>query len=450
MNERLADAREADTGASSSPGIPVGASAAGAEDVHAAYWRRPDPAVLWRWWLVRARGDASGLRRWRLWIWWSRPMTRGARARLALDLLLSPLVTIRNARRCVRRYGGKVLERNGVSPRDQLLQILRLTFGAGLPPVAYYKFQLFLPERRAHAHQYVEDAGRFLQVLASLLPSTPDAKIGGNKRTFAHWCGEHGFPVVDSLLEVDEDRIIRHAAAPAADLFSKPDNWHGGKGVEIWRHVTSGGESRWQGDEGEALDFSALEQRLGERSREYGRPIVLQRFLVNHPKIRALGNGALCTLRVMTVRRQSGSAEVLLAVLRIGTGDAPADNFDLGGIAAPVDLETGRCGKAITKRGDYPVDRLAANPDSGAPIEGLELPHWREAIALAVRAHDALEYRLPVMGWDVAILADGPLFIEANRFPCGNVAQMPTGLPLGASAFAPCVVDALKAGFRVS
>lgn len=95
------------------------------------------------------------------------------------------------------------------------------------------------------------------------------------------------------------------------------------------------------------------------------------------------------------------------------------------------------------------MDRLTNNPDSGARIEGLELPHWREAIALAVGAHEALEYRLPVMGWDVAILEDGPIFIEANRFPCGAVAQMPTGLPLGASAFAPCVVDALKTGFNL-
>lgn len=449
MNERLADAREADTGAPLGADALVEGSAASAEDAHAAYWKRPDPAFPWRRWLARARGDASGLRRWWFWIRWTRPMTPGARARLVLDLLLSPLVTTRNARRCVQRYGGKVLERTGVPPRAQLLQILRLTFGAGISPVAYYKFQLFLPERRAQAHQYVEDAGRFLQVLASRLPPTPDAGIGRNKRIFALWCGEHGFPIVDNLLEVDGERIVRRGAAPAADLFSKPDNWHGGRGVEVWRHVTSGGESRWRSGEGEVFDLSALERRLVERSREYGRSIILQRFLVNHPVIRALGNGSLCTLRVMTVRRDAGAAEELLAVLRIGTGDAPADNFDLGGIAAPVDLESGRCGKAIAKRGDYPVDRLTNNPDSGARIEGLELPHWREAIALAVGAHEALEYRLPVMGWDVAILEDGPIFIEANRFPCGAVAQMPTGLPLGASAFAPCVVDALKTGFNL-
>jgi hypothetical protein len=41
------------------------------------------------------------------------------------------------------------------------------------------------------------------------------------------------------------------------------------------------------------------------------------------------------------------------------------------------------------------------------------------------------------------------VLIEANRFPGGNIAQMPTGLPLGASAFAPSVVEALKTGFNV-
>ncbi|MDX9740690.1 MAG: sugar-transfer associated ATP-grasp domain-containing protein [Gammaproteobacteria bacterium] len=431
-----------------SPGLH-GSAATELEEEHIVHWKRSDPGLLWSGWLARARGDASGLRRWRLWIWWSAPMTRRERAQALLGLLLFPPLTIREAWRCVRRCGGKVRDRHGIRAQRQVLDILGLAFGAGLPPIAYYKYQLFLSERRALAHQYVEDAGRFLLVLAARLPPAPDARVGANKGVFAHWCREQGFPVVHSLLEVDGERIVSHAALPATDLFSKPENWRAGKGVELWRHVPAGGESRWQGRDGEALDVSALEQRLREHSRAYGRPIVLQPFLVNHPVIRALGNGTLCTLRVMTVRHHPGSAQALLAVLRIGTGDAQADNFDLGGLATAIDLESGRCGKAITKRGDYPVERLSANPDSGVRIEGVELPHWREAIALAARAHEQLQYGMPVMGWDIAILADGPVFIEANRFPGGNIAQMPTGLPLGASAFAPCVVDALKKGFRV-
>lgn len=376
-------------------------------------------------------------------------MTRAQRVHLLLGLLLLfPLVTMRAGWICVRRCGGKVRDRHGIGTYRQYLDVLRLAFGAGLPPIGYYKYQLFLPERRAQAHQYVEDAGRFLLVLASRLPPAPDAGVGASKAVFARWCTAQGFPVVDNLLEVNGERTVWHAAPPAADLFSKPENWRAGKGVEVWRHVLVDGQSHWRGRDGAVLDLPAIERRLVEQSLELARPVVLQPCLVNHPVIRGLGNGSLCTLRVVTVRSDpEAAARALLAALRIGIGDAPADNFDLGGLATAVDLDSGRCGKAIAKFGDYPVDRLSSSPVSGALIEGLELPCWREAIAMAVQAHDRLQYQMPIMGWDVAILPDGPVFIEANRFPGGNIAQMPTGLPLGASAFAPAVVEALKTGF---
>lgn len=417
-----------------------------------SYWDRPEPGPLWRRLLSRGNADATGLRWWALWIWWSKPRSSNERLHATIDLLLSPLAALNDARAHVKRHGGKVTQLYGVSAARQFGDLVRLRLHSGLPSISYYKYQLFLPERREAAHQYIEDAGRFLQVLKRRIPVADDADIFSDKRSFERWCRAQDLPGARILLEVDGETILYRANEdlPAADLFSKPSNWRSGKGVERWLHaLDDAGVSTWTGSDGMTRNGDELYAFLKQRSLEYGRPLILQPLITNHPDIGALGNGALCTLRVMTLRpTRAAEAELLLAVLRIAAGNAPADNFDLGGMAAPVDIATGRCGKAISKRGDYPVDRFEANPENGRRIEGLELPFWREAMALAVHAHGLVQYDLPVVGWDIAVTKDGPVLIEANDLPCGNVAQMPTGVGLGATHYASYVLSCLRAAFK--
>lgn len=414
-------------------------------------WVRPDPQGLWRWWLADAGDESHALRRWLVWAWWSKPRPLRARMALIVDWLLSPIFILRDAWRQVRQCGQKVTRLHGLGPVRQFLEIVRLRFGSGLPPVSYYQYQLYAPERRAQTHAYVVDTAHLQQVLMQRLPWTSDRAVLRSKRAFEDWCVAHGLPAVRNLLEIDGDVIVRQAESgvPPVDLFIKPVNWRQGKGVEKLVHRTIDGESVWTRTGGEQISAGALEDYLKARSREIERPLLVQRCLVNHPVIRALGNGSLCTFRVTTVRDYPAPAELLSIILRIGLKNAQADNFDLGGIATMIDPRTGRCGKAITKRGEYPVDRLAANPDTGAPIEGVELPYWREAIELAVRAHSLLQYATPAVGWDVAVLEDGPVLVEGNLLPCHNIVQMPEPVPVGNTNFARYLARALRKAFGV-
>jgi hypothetical protein len=150
----------------------------------------------------------------------------------------------------------------------------------------------------------------------------------------------------------------------------------------------------------------------------------------------------------MTTRAEPNHpAKPLLAVLRIPVGDSIADNFDAGGIAAPIDLVQGTCGRGVRKKAKYPLQPVAVHPDTGAELEGLKLPFWNETLALALRAHNALSSQMPVIGWDIAILPEGPILIESNHFPCGNLAQVPTGFPLGETEYAHHVVSLLRKQF---
>src|SRR5205085_1403363 len=123
-------------------------------------------------------------------------------------------------------------------------------------------------------------------------------------------------------------------------------------------------------------------------------------------------NGALATVRIVTCRNEAGDFEATNAVLRMAQGrNHVVDNFHAGGLAAAVELESGTLGHA-TDLGVRPTAGWrATHPDSGAAIAGRRLPYWPETLALVMRAHAAFADRI-LIGWDVAILADGPELVE--------------------------------------
>jgi hypothetical protein len=150
-----------------------------------------------------------------------------------------------------------------------------------------------------------------------------------------------------------------------------------------------------------------------------------------HSAIADLSNGALSTLRILTLRNESGEGEATDAVFRMAVGtNTIVDNFHAGGIAANVDMVTGVLGLAtdIGLRPDLGwCDR---HPTTGAKIFGRRLPFWEEAIDLVQRGH-ALFPNRTIIGWDVAILESGPCAVESNGSPDLDIHQRCGGAPLG-------------------
>ena len=100
---------------------------------------------------------------------------------------------------------------------------------------------------------------------------------------------------------------------------------------------------------------------------------------------------------------------------RVGA-NRTVDNFHAGGIAANIDLVTGTLGRATDIGLTPDIGWLDRHPDDGGVITGRVLPFWSEVLALARRAHLVFNQRL-VAGWDIAILADGPVLVEGNWRP---------------------------------
>lgn len=376
-------------------------------------WRRPSDAVAIHRWNARR-------------VWREHPWLRPKLA-LLRELVAWPRQAARLSRYYADRYGGAAKRASGKKKHVQRREMRRLALVHFIPPRAYYLFNLHDEANARRAPEYLhrietkrDGLFRFLRRSAG-----GDSRSVVDKSLFAETCRVHGLRTPPVLLEIDGGDVAAVTAAPApgaCDLIVKPAIGRGGREIERWDRVDAG----YRSPSGETLSEAALLQRLLERSRA-GRLIVQQR-LTNHPDIEDLGGGILTTARIMTCLDEVGAAEATTAAFRIAVDNTTVDNFHAGGIAAAVDLSTGRLGRAIGLRGKSPW--YAAHPLTGSAIEGRRLPFWKEALELVTRAHGAFP-GLVLVGWDVGLLEDGPVLIEANTGADVNILQRPHGRPIG-------------------
>jgi len=205
---------------------------------------------------------------------------------------------------------------------------------------------------------------------------------------------------------------------PERDLFVKPTTGRGGRGAERWDLV---GPATFSSPEGEHLGSEQLLDRLVERSRH--RQLIVQPRMRPHPKLHEITAGALPTIRVLTCLNERREPEVMTAMLRTSFGgNVTVDNLHAGGIGALIDLEAGTLSKSSNLGSDASLGWFSVHPDTGAQIEGREVPCWDRVKANAVAAHGHFMDRV-VIGWDIAIVEDGPIFIEGNGNPDLDILQ---------------------------
>ena len=227
----------------------------------------------------------------------------------------------------------------------------------------------------------------------------------------------------------------RRTLLPRMDLFCKLVRGTGGRGAERWVCLDAG---RYRDVHGMILTEAALLERLKSLTVARTKGYIVQPRLVNHRDIADLSNGTLTTVRVMTCRNERGEYEVTNAAFRMAQGrTSVVDNFHAGGILAKVDIRTGILGRATDGAlalgpGTGWCDR---HPNTGGQILGRTLPHWEQVLDLVRRAHTTAFSDHVLIGWDVAILDDGPRLVEGNKGPDLDLVQRSHGEPLGNTRF---------------
>ena len=147
--------------------------------------------------------------------------------------------------------------------------------------------------------------------------------------------------------------------------------------------------------------------------------LFLEELVVQHEGMNALCPASVNTIRMMTFN-DHGNPRMLWMGLRIGNGVNAVDNFHAQGLAASIDMETGKLvGNALDKDNK----EFTHHPTTGTRIDGFQIPCFEEAKALALKAA-AQSDKILVVGWDVAISENGPVIIEGNRRPGFDMVQV--------------------------
>lgn len=194
-----------------------------------------------------------------------------------------------------------------------------------------------------------------------------------------------------------------------------------GKGPLIAKPIDgSSGQGIQKIEPAEFGDATALRARL--RGEGIG---IVEECVVQHPAMAALCPASVNTLRIATLLGDKKQG-VVYAYIRIGNGKV-MDNVDCGGMAAPVDLETGVI-RAVGA--DKQGNAYQNHPMTGHPIPGTQIPYWQEAVRMCLEAAQVVP-QVRFVAWDVAITPEGPVFIEGNSFPSHAIPQFAAHFPDG-------------------
>jgi len=130
--------------------------------------------------------------------------------------------------------------------------------------------------------------------------------------------------------------------------------------------------------------------------------------------------GSINTVRIVTILDDENIPHVICAYFRIGNGKY-VDNFNSGGMVAPVDEENGI---VLDKAIDKQKNLYEIHPATKAKIKGFQFPDWEKAIDLVSKA----AFKVPEMryiGWDVCFSKSGPVLVEGNEYPGHDIYQLP-------------------------
>ena len=144
----------------------------------------------------------------------------------------------------------------------------------------------------------------------------------------------------------------------------------------------------------------------------HGGRMLLQEVVTQHEDVNKINPYCINTIRIITMRSDSGKIHVFAASIRLGTvKDSFVDNRAVGGAAVGID-ENGRLKKYGFQHAKFGT-KISQHPVTGLVFEGYQLPCWDEVVELVKRAHKAI-INVQSIGWDVALTPDGPVLIEGN------------------------------------
>ena len=151
---------------------------------------------------------------------------------------------------------------------------------------------------------------------------------------------------------------------------------------------------------------------------------IIEEVVVQHSKLSKVYPLALNTARIVTIN-DGNTVTPIFAFWRIGNNGKFVDNLNSGGMAAILDIETG---KITLPAADKDGITYKTHPYTNEDVVGFEMPMWDKAIETAVGAAKKLP-QVGYVGWDIAFSEGSIQIIEGNCFPGHDILQLPAYTP---------------------
>jgi Sugar-transfer associated ATP-grasp len=149
---------------------------------------------------------------------------------------------------------------------------------------------------------------------------------------------------------------------------------------------------------------------------------LFQRSVVPHPQVTPVTGQTTSTLRIVTLRLKAGF-DCLYVVQKIAAKGAMFDGYAGKGSNAMchVDPATGVILRA-QMMDQMSLSALQASPHTGQALERYQLPYVAQAVSLCKDIHAHLPYH-GILGFDIFITENGPVFRELGSLPIHNIYQ---------------------------
>lgn len=236
------------------------------------------------------------------------------------------------------------------------------------------------------------------------------------------------FPTLYGMIHDDryvsqgcESQSLREAVEINEKVVVKPADLWQGKGVHIISYTNE--EYRVDGD---LVDEAAVDQL--QRNSGYENYMVTA-YLQQHSYADEIFDGSTNSIRVMTaIDPENGKSQVVRAAHRFGTvASVPTDNWESGGVAAPIDHESGEIQRLVVLDENGKRQRSDRHPETDAQVAGVTVPMWEQVRETICRG--AQSYQMArLTAWDVVVTEDGPMILEASGAPGVHTLQLDNGL----------------------
>jgi len=184
-------------------------------------------------------------------------------------------------------------------------------------------------------------------------------------------------------------------------VFVKPCSGEGGHGIDVFTRDGNTGEYR---NKRRPLDADYVQHIAALDN------YVVQMGVVQARELEQFAPRSTNTCRIVT-SSVGGPVRIIGGLFRTGVGEMEVDNADSGGIYAPLDVENGR----LSERGrNVRGELFVEHPGSKVVFKGFQIPRWPEIRDFAICCARKVP-QMGLVGWDVALSADGPVLIEANN-----------------------------------